>query len=718
MTAHHSFRVLVALITLASLLTSTALARDHQAPASVLDTWSKARDVVDYVIVGGGTAGLALAGRLDEDKDVTVLVLESGHGGYAQDAQIRQPNTVDYSSLAGSELDWSYNTTKQSGLGDRQVGFAAYRAAGGTSTSDHLTYTRPSQREAEVMGRYGKEAQGSGGWGWKDVHDAMDGSIHFEAPDAGEWSQSAGVANKTLARDGPVFLSMPSKHERIESVWLSAFQQAGIGAASNPFSGQTHGAHLAPATIEKHSKHRSFSRSAYFDPIAAKRSNLQILPDQTVTRVIVDDQNSKGERRVLGIEYAAHKDAPRVLVTAKREVIISAGVVGSPALLQRSGIGAKSLLASVKIDLVKDLPGVGQHLQDAPQASIQHDLQQGVVFPSSRDHHDYVDTAVAMLTLKDVLGASDKAKRFLANAEKESSKSDNTSAAQVQKGHAKTLTSLTRDLLAETSASGFTGDAKPAVRLSLSTVGNKLTLTASLQGAFSRGSVQIKSDDAFQSPDINTAYLSHPADRELLVAALAYVRKIASTDVLAKFVHQETGETNGLKSTSDWYSWLDNGIFSSPIPSYNRGGQHASSSCSMLSEADGGVVDSDLKVHGFTNLRVVDASVLPLSPSSGLLSHVYAIAEIAAKKIKADRKAGHAEPIDECDYEDEEHEPQQQHLQLSENTFAAQHHKVAHNSTPAAQEDCEDEDEGDDGDQYDDGKDESEEDCDDDDDDE
>lgn len=650
----------------------------HRAPKTVLDTWSKARDVVDYVIVGAGTAGLALAGRLSEDRDITVLVIEAGHTGFGQESQIRRPNAVDYDSLNGSVLDWSYNTTSQSGLGDRKVSFAAYRTIGGNSAADYLVYTRPSKRDAEVMGRYGKTAPGSGGWGWNDVHSAMQSSVHFEPPEGIHWHNSAIIANATLAKKGPVFLSFPSNQAQIESVWSAAFDEVGIHEAPSPFRGQTNGWYIAPATIEKQWQHRSFSRSAYFDPIADKRSNLQILPNQTVTRIILDTASSEGNRRALGIEYAAHPSASRVLVTAKREVILSAGVVGSPALLQRSGVGAASLLRSHKINVVKDLPGVGQHLQDSAQASLRHSLKDDVVLPSYSDKPEYADTAVAMLTIKDVLGSADKALHFLANAEKERAKYIGDDKAEtVKNGQTRTLTSLAKDLLQEKSNAGFGGQAVPAIKLSLSTVGNQLGLTASLQEVFSRGSVQIKSNDAFEYPDIDAGYMSHPADRELLVAALAYARKLAKTDALSKLIRKESTETRDVKSVSEWYSWLNEGVFKSPFPSLSRGGQHASSTCSMLPESDGGVVDSDLKVYGFSNLRVVDASVLPFSPSSGLLSHVYAIAEIAARKLKEDRKAGHAEPIDVCDYDDNEHEEHEEQPEVTKQKLVQEEHRFS-----------------------------------------
>lgn len=625
-------------------------------PKAVLTSWNQAREVVDYIIVGGGTAGLTLAGRLSEDKDVTILVIEAGHSGYAQEDQIRQPNAIDYDSLTDSDLDWAFNTTSQTNLDNRQIPFAAYRTFGGSSAGNSLVYTRHSTREGQVAGRYSRELHRDG-WGWHDVQRAMDDAVHFDAPDGDGFSSSAKVANETLARGGPVFLSYPANHRHVEDAWLASFREIGVQSAKSPYQGQTVGAFVAPTTIEKLHKHRSFSRSAYYDPIADKRSNLQVLPDQTVTRVIFDDAGHDGKRRALGVEYAANKTAPRVHVTAKREVILSAGVIGSPQILQLSGVGAKGLLESRKIKVIKDLPGVGQHLQDASYVSIQFKPKHGFALPSSTNKPDYVDSAVSYLTLEDLVGSDAKANEFLARADKRtihySSKEDT---AAVRQGRNKTLTSLTQDLLHAKSASGFTGDAKPAVKLSLSTTGDQVSLTAWVQGIFSRGSVQILSGDAFQYPGIDGGYLSHDADRELLLAGLGYARKLAATKSFGELVDSEHEDTQKLKSEADLSAWVNKTAFNFRTTDLGRAGHHASSTCSMLSEADGGVVDSDLKVWGFSNLRVVDASIIPISPSSGLVSHVYGIAEIAARKIKEDRRAGSAEPLEECEYEEEKGE--------------------------------------------------------------
>lgn len=614
-------------------------------PKAVLTSWEQARGPFDYIIVGGGTAGMTLAGRLSEDKDVTVLVVEAGPSGYSVDKVTAQPNAIDYDRSDLARLVQVYNTTKQEDMGHMSPTVTAARVLGGGSTVSYLRYVRHGQREAHAFTRIVKELSGGQhGWGWDHFHRKLDDSVHFDDPDKQKQSSCSKQASTTLGKSGPLFLSYPQSSSRVESLWLNAWRDVGVSPAASPHQGRLNGAFIAPVTVHQQSEQRSSARTAYFDPIANSRDNIKVLPDQTVTKIIFDAADSDGKRRALGVEYAAGDKAPRVLVTAKREVILCAGAIGSPHLLQLSGVGRGEILKRHNVDVVKDLPGVGQHLQDSVGVTVSFETKAGVTLPSHKSNKAYVDSAVAILPVSDLFASPIKANEFLERAASTTKQDERKGETTVKEGWRKTRALLTEDLLPQRSHSGLTGEAKGAVSIMMRTSHGRISLRAAIGAPFSRGSVSLKSSDPFEHPDIDPAFLDHTADQEMLLAGVASLRKLAASKSMKKFIAGESNATCDLKTDTDWARHIHNTSSSGAL------GMHLTSTCSMLPEAQGGVVDSDLRVYGFSNLRVVDASVIPMSPSGGTMSYVYGVAEVAAGKIKTARRNDEAEPLDECEY--------------------------------------------------------------------
>ncbi len=241
-------------------------------------------------------------------------------------------------------------------------------------------------------------------------------------------------------------------------------------------------------------------------PIANKRKNLVVLPNQTVTRIIWDTEvDEDGNRRALGVEFAADASAPRVHVTARREVILSAGAIGSPQILQLSGFGCKELLAKNNVTLVKELPGVGQNLQDHLSGSVSYSPAEGLVMPSETNltkKASFVDSSVAYVTLEKMYGANETA-NFLERAKKFSAdyiKSATNVPEAVRRGWAKQYKLLLEDLLVPKSKNGFTGTAKGAVEMLLGiSTGSAIQVETALQAPFSRGWVEIASNNPLTS---------------------------------------------------------------------------------------------------------------------------------------------------------------------------------------------------------------------------
>lgn len=639
-------------------ITSVLSARSHKGKSIIGNQKDIHDEPFDYLIIGGGTAGLTLANRLTDDASIRVLVLEAGHDGYDADDNLLVPNAAYWNSAVGGRLDWNYFTKNQRGLWGRVTPWPRGRTLGGSAAVNGLYYVRHGTREGEMFARQAHQlgdVQGSS-WTWNKVKEAYQKSSHFRsraesaAPssrDDDEWEADF-VKHKIGSPEGPVQLSYSKQHFEVNTKWIPAFEELGIGKAQDPYDGDNLGPFVAPTTMDSRSWTRSFSRTAYLDDVADRRSNLQVITGHTVTKILFegakDDEvveakrrkRQQGERRAVGVEFASGPNKDRHTVRARREVILSAGAIATPQILQLSGVGERKLLRKYDIDVVKNLPGVGHHLQDHLSIPLMHHVENGVRL-QNKDDKSYTDSAIAYLTLKDLYeGDQGKANDFLDRARRmtEEYLQHNTSnvPSSVKKGYARALHTLTNDLLSENSASGFGGAPKGAMEILLSTMHDKITLQNALQAPFSRGSIKINSKDPFDHPTIDPHYLSHPADGELLARALSLSRKLAKTKALGPLITGETNTTSKVEGPPTFKTW------ESHIRLHAATEYHPSSSCSMAPEDEGGVVDAELKVYGFKNLRIVDASIVGQSPSSHLVSYTYAVAEIAAEKIKADRR--------------------------------------------------------------------------------
>ncbi|KAJ9480122.1 Choline dehydrogenase [Pseudozyma hubeiensis] len=628
-----------------------------EAGAAIAKSYTKVTDeVFDYVIAGGGTAGLALAGRLSEDPDVTVAVIEAGHTGYADGEALLVPGNAYFKSSVGSDLDWQYTTALQSKLQDasgnpRTASWPRGKVLGGSSAINGMYYVAASKREHQVWGRLsGDQAT----WGWHSLRDAMKKSTSFTPNTIKQLDASIQNQTKHMGDNGPVSITYPGVSYQPVADWVPTLAAIGLDHAESPYDGENQGAFIATSTINAKDWQRSFSRTAYLDPIANKRKNLVVLPNQTVTRIIWDTElDDEGNVRALGFEFAANSTAPRVHVTARREVILSAGAIGSPQILQLSGFGCKELLKKNNVTLVKELPGVGQNLQDHLSTSVAFTPASGLIMPTATNltkQASFVDSSVAYVTLEKMYG-SNETTAFLARAKKFSAdyiKSATNVPAAVRRGWAKQYKFLLEDLLAPKSQHGFTGAAKGAMEMLLGiSNGASIMIETALQAPFSRGWVEIASNDPFAKPTINPNYLQHQSDVELLRSGIQLARKIGTTAPLSSLTSSEA--TPGASTTSD--ADIDKFVASSAQTEY-----HPSSTCSMLDEDDGGVVDNELRVYGTANVRVVDASVIPISLSSHLMSATYAIAEVAADLIKACP----FEVVDECDWDGGDDEEQEE----------------------------------------------------------
>lgn len=506
----------------------------------------------DYVVVGAGAAGSVVASRLSEDAAVTVLVLEAG--GPDTDPRIHQPSS--YRELPGSDLDWKYATEEEPHLDGRRIPWPRGKVWGGSGSLAATVYVRGHPRDFDAW-----EALGNPGWGWAGV------LPWFKKAESYERGPSA-----LHGTGGPHNVADPRWVPPLSLAFLAAAEQAGL-RRHDDFNGEAQdGASLY--ALNQRNGERHSSADAYLRP-ALHRKNLTVESDALATRVLLRDG------RAVGVAYrqgGAGREA-----RARREVILSAGTIGSPQLLMLSGVGPAEHLRSLGIPVVRDLPGVGQNLQDHPRVAVTWESKKPLgLTPAEREAaaRDYGRDRTGPLTSTGI-GAG----AFVRTRPEEP-------VPDVQ----------------------VIPTANPAA--------NAWSLNVALMRPRSRGSLFLRSADPEAPPVIRAGYLSDERDLDVLVRGLDFARRLAGQPALAEFRGTEVAP--GVAAGDD----LRPHVRKNATTFY-----HPVGTCRMGADALS-VVDTELRVHGVAGLRVIDASVMPTLVGGATHAAAVMIAERGAFLVK------------------------------------------------------------------------------------
>src|SRR5690242_13003554 len=526
----------------------------------------------DYVIVGAGSAGCVLANRLSEDPSAKVILIEAG--GSDRSPYIHIPAGF-MKLLDHPTFTWGFHADPDAGTAGRAILYPRGKVIGGSSSINGLIYIRGQPEDYDHWAQLGNR-----GWSWEDCLPYFRKAERWE----GEESDVRG-------RGGPLFTSRMDRPPLCQTV-IEAGKEIGLEYHEDvnnlpPGAGDS----IGWCQQTRGGRRRASAARTYLRP-ALKRPNLQLVTHALVHRVLFDG------KRAVGVEFSRNGITERA--DATREVILSAGAIGSPHILQLSGIGDAEHLGRIGVPVVHELRGVGRNMQDHYVVRVTYPVhgigtanERARGLPLASEVLRYVLTGKGILSYSaSLIAASVKILPEAATPDVQNSFAPG-SFKDGQIGQ----------LEAEPGLTGGPGQMRP----------------------LSRGYVEAKTNRPGDAPTINPRYLTEESDRRAIVGGLKYVRRIFAAPALAPYVGEERLPGKQVQTDDELLDYA------------KRNGNtvyHASCTCMMGPQANC-VVDSELRVHGIDGLRVIDASVMPSVTSTNTNAPTIMIAEKGAEMIKA-----------------------------------------------------------------------------------
>ncbi|KAJ7573676.1 GMC oxidoreductase [Mycena floridula] len=583
----------------------------------------------DYIIIGGLvlvsllTAGLTLAARLAEDVTTSVLVLEAGNAN-ENDAAISRPG--QFGSHFGQEAySWGHTTVPQVNAAGRSLSWSRGRGLGGSSAINFSCWTQPDKQDIDDW-----EKLGNAGWNSENFFKYSSRTSSFKPREMAESLESRGIFDDwtlPLKSDGPLHVSFPKTLPDIDVKFQRTLINAGMPRSKAPLSGDPYGTFFTTNALDPTTNTRSYAGSVYFAHHQGLK-NLSVLLKAYATKVVLSEV--QGEQVATGVEFILSKEGDKRVINAKKEIILSAGTLKTPQILELSGIGMKAVLDNAGIPTVIDLP-VGENVQDHIFVSMSVQLKDGVTDLTFDDlaadgavqkHIDLFaqgqgvfTVGIANFSFFPLSDVSNRAKEIHkagidASQKKIDSGEYSLGAVTSLQMQAEKLSLFRLNPLLDceiTTLPGFLSGPNPPA------AGKKhFSISFMNNHALSRGTIHITSKDPRVDPAYDPRYFENPADLEVLIELFKHGRKVSQQSPFNEVLDSPAVEVNpGLNVQTDEEigAWIKQ-TFSTTW--------HTLGACSMLPRSKGGVVDSKLKaipVYGCKNLRVVDLSIAPLNVS-------------------------------------------------------------------------------------------------------
>ncbi|SAK85881.1 choline dehydrogenase [Caballeronia pedi] len=526
-------------------------------------------DQYDYIIVGAGSAGCVLANRLTEDPSVRVLVLE--YGGSDRSIIIQMPSAFSM-PMNTKKYNWKYQTAPEPHLDGRQLHCPRGKVLGGSSSINGLVYIRGHAYDFDEW-----ESLGARGWGYANC------LPYFRRAESYKFG-----GDEYRGESGPLSTNNGNNMRNpLYGAWVEAGAQAGYIKTDDCNGHMQEGFGAMHMTVKDGV--RWSTANAYLRP-AMTRPNLHVVTNAMTHRVLIEG------KRAVGVVY--EQGGTTRTARCRAEVLISSGPIGSPHLLQRSGIGPSQVLRDAGVEVRHDLPGVGESLQDHAEIYIQYACKQPVTLNSRMDPFSKFMIGLRWLLFKDGLGASN---HFEAGG-------------FIRSEAGLRWPDIQFHFLP--AAMRYDGD-KPLK-------GHGFMVLTGPNKPKSRGYVRLNAADPYVHPEIRFNYLEREEDREGFRRCVRLTREIIAQPAMDAFRDVELAPGPDVRTDAEIDAFVRKNLEST---------MHPCGSCRM-GEDSRAVVDSELRVRGMDGLRVIDSSVFPTEPNGNLNAPTIMLAERAADLVK------------------------------------------------------------------------------------